>query len=108
MLAASRYGKLVRPYDDGTFGDGRPGRERRRPLDNWSPGVDLPDGLRPGIICGIATLPDLWQAMVPWHAAVHFGVGGAMRDLHTSPAALIFWPWHAYVDNVYYSWEHCP
>jgi hypothetical protein len=24
-----------------------------------------------------------------------------------SPAALIFWPWHAYVDNVYQRWELC-
>jgi hypothetical protein len=46
--------------------------------------------------------------MLKWHSDLHFGVGGAMKDLHTSPAALIFWPWHAYVDNVYWDWEHCP
>jgi hypothetical protein len=24
-----------------------------------------------------------------------------------APAALIFWPWHAYVDNIYRDWEFC-
>jgi hypothetical protein len=55
-----------------------------------------------------ASTPDLWQAMLKWHSDLHFGVGGAMKDLHTSPAALIFWPWHAYVDNVYWDWSIAP
>jgi hypothetical protein len=97
--------RAVRPYDDGSFDKGG---VPRPPIANDDPGIALPLSLQPGVICAEATLPDLWQAMLTWHADVHFGVGGTMQDIHTSPAALIFWPWHAFVDNIYWNWEHCP
>jgi hypothetical protein len=78
------------------------------PLQNFNPGIALPDALRAAALCTIQTLPELWDAMRSWHAAVHGGVGGAMRTIQTNaPAALIFWPWHAYVDNIYTEWELC-
>jgi hypothetical protein len=98
---------VVHEYDDGTMDRSGQG-ELRSPIQNSSPNIALPAALEPGAVCAQATLPDLWQAMLKWHSDLHFGVGGAMKDLHTSPAALIFWPWHAYVDNVYWDWEHCP
>jgi hypothetical protein len=99
--------RVVHEYDDGTMDRSGQG-ELRSPIQNSSPNIALPAALEPGAVCAQATLPDLWQAMLKWHSDLHFGVGGAMKDLHTSPAALIFWPWHAYVDNVYWDWEHCP
>jgi hypothetical protein len=52
------------------------------------------------------TLDDLANyVFVNWHNSVHNAVGGAMLDPSTSPAAVIFWAWHAYVDNIYAQWE---
>jgi hypothetical protein len=80
----------------------------REPLENFKPEVELPAALRSPRLCDIATLPELWNAMRDWHDSVHAGVGGAMRTIGMeAPAALIFWPWHAYVDNIYRDWEFC-
>ena len=100
----------VEPYDDGTMDRSAGGSATamlRSPLQNINPNIALPAGLQPPALCNLTTLRDLWLAMLQWHADVHFGVGGAMQDIHVSPSALIFWPWHAYVDNVYWDWEHC-
>jgi hypothetical protein len=80
----------------------------REPLENFKPEVELPAALRSPRLCDIATLPELWNAMRDWHDLVHADVGGAMRTIGMeAPAALIFWPWHAYVDNIYRDWELC-
>ena len=50
----------------------------------------------------------------PWHNYIHVVMGGRgrMRGVmgnFRSPAAAIFWLWHAMVDDVWKSWEqHCP
>jgi hypothetical protein len=73
-----------------------------------NPRINLPSELRSPALCALATIQDLWSAMRAWHNAVHAGVGGAMTTLaKNAPAALIFWPWHAYVDNIYLQWELC-
>jgi hypothetical protein len=78
------------------------------PIVNWKPDVALPAALQPSALCSIPTLPELWDAMREFHNAVHATVGGAMRTVQSeSPSALIFWPWHAYVDNIYLRWELC-
>ena len=41
-----------------------------------------------------------------WHGPVHGAIGGIMGTFD-SPAAPIFWCWHAYVDDIYYDWQHC-
>jgi hypothetical protein len=80
----------------------------RAPLEDFQPNVKLPATMRSPGLCDIATVPDLWSAMRDWHDSVHAGVGGAMRTIGLeAPAALIFWPWHAYVDNIYLDWELC-
>ncbi len=35
------------------------------------------------------------------------GIGGAMGFQETAAAAAIFYPWHAYVDELFHRWEHC-
>lgn len=40
----------------------------------------------------------------PWHGGVHVNIGGVMSQLK-SPSAVIFWPWHAYLDDVWKEWE---
>ena len=41
------------------------------------------------------------------HNDVHNAIGGAMRNPTTSPAAAIFWIWHAWVDEIYWDYEIC-
>lgn len=41
------------------------------------------------------------------HDAVHNAIGGVMGDSQRSPAAAIFWIWHAWVDEVYWDYEQC-
>jgi FG-GAP-like repeat/Common central domain of tyrosinase len=48
--------------------------------------------------------PDL----VAWHANVHVTVGGVMRDIDVSPCAAVFWPWHAFIDDIYEDWIRRP
>ncbi|MFA7446606.1 MAG: tyrosinase family protein [Flavobacteriaceae bacterium] len=40
----------------------------------------------------------------PWHNFVHNNIGGIMMT-GKSPAAVIFWIWHAYVDDVWKEWD---
>jgi hypothetical protein len=91
--------QLVRPFDDG---------RERRPIANPEPNRPIPASLLDPAICAIPDLHDLGHATIPWHNGVHGAVGGAMGFISTSPAALVFWPWHAYVDTVYERWEACP
>jgi hypothetical protein len=91
----------VRPYDNGSVAD-------RTPLQNFNPGMPLPvQFTRPGL-CGIPTLDELGDDINQWHGDVHVAVGGAMGDADTSPAAPIFWCWHAFIDDVALDWETCP
>lgn len=39
------------------------------------------------------------------HGTVHVRVGGIMRNAAISPAAAIFWLWHAWVDDVWYCYQ---
>ncbi len=40
-----------------------------------------------------------------YHSAVHEAVRGDMFDIHTSPKDPVFWPWHAFLDNVWLTWQ---
>jgi hypothetical protein len=77
------------------------------PLVNASPGLAKPSGIQSANICSRETFDDLYHATHHWHDDVHLAVGGAMRTFD-SPAAVIFWPWHTYVDMVYAEWQACP
>ena len=39
------------------------------------------------------------------HNTVHGAVGGVMANPQQSPAAAVFWIWHAYVDEIYWDYE---
>ncbi|WP_437502239.1 tyrosinase family protein [Sorangium sp. So ce1099] len=45
------------------------------------------------------------RAVEPWHDIVHGAIGGAMSSVSAAPAALIFWCWHAYLDDLYWDWQ---
>ena len=83
---------------------------------NWSPNRSLTRNLQFPNICNLDMDPtspssaDCCQDGLsrqiedPWHNPVHGIMGGVMRNFR-SPAAPIFWLWHAYVDDVWKTWE---
>ena len=77
-------------------------------LESGSGSRPLPPELASGEICALPDRAALWEAMRLWHGWVHENLGGAMAEIDTSPSALIFWPWHAYVDEIFRRWETCP
>jgi len=79
----------------------------RPPLRNLTPELPLPPEFRFPGICKIGDGEKLGDALNGWHGSVHVKVGGAMGSLEISPAAPIFWCWHAYIDDVYWAWERC-
>jgi Common central domain of tyrosinase len=74
-----------------------------------SPSIALPSGLTAANIC--AQNPNnvfFFNAVSGWHGQVHIVTGGSGTfSTFDSPAALIFWPWHKYVDDLYAQWQAC-
>jgi Common central domain of tyrosinase len=42
--------------------------------------------------------------MSPFHNSVHVAVGGVMATFR-SPEAPIFWPWHSFIDDIWWTWQ---
>ena len=87
---------VVKPRDDGT---------PRPPLTNQTPNLPLPARFASPAVCSYANADQLGNDINGWHGSVHGAVGGTMTDISNSPAAPIFWPWHAFIDDVYYDWQ---
>ena len=79
----------------------------RPPLTNLDPRRPIPSSLSGGNVCSFSNGTSLVQATNSWHGGVHIAIGGTMADAAISPAAVIFWPWHAFVDNIYARWHDC-
>jgi hypothetical protein len=91
--------RLVKPRDDGTA---------RQALGNADPRRPLPLFLTSPAVCAIPTGGALAEALDPWHDDVHVdGIGGAMAPIGESAACAVFYPWHAFVDEVYWTWQQC-
>lgn len=100
-------------------------------IHEWCPGVALPSQISLPDICNLdmdPIFPDPGMFMdgnpspnglsrnieTPWHDDVHVIMGklttpptsdDAVMSNFRSPAAPIFWLWHAYVDDVWKTWE---
>lgn len=71
---------------------------------NPSPNRPMPGNLRNlAAFPSASALSDDMQ-LVAWHADVHVTVGGVMRNVAVSPCAAVFWPWHAFIDDIYEDW----
>ncbi|WP_412762755.1 tyrosinase family protein [Peribacillus frigoritolerans] len=53
------------------------------------------------------TVEALGDALIRPHNDVHIAVGGVMNNVTRSPEAPIFWPWHAFIDDIWWEWERC-
>lgn len=80
----------------------------RPPLQNLNPGIPKPAQFEYPQVCENFDDPDdLGNAINPWHGQVHCAIGGTMCNIMQASAAPIFWCWHAFVDHVYWDWQHC-
>ncbi|MGQ8901389.1 tyrosinase family protein, partial [Bacillus sp. TSA_111.2] len=78
----------------------------RSPLVNLNPNLPLPLRFTYPALCLFSNGDELGNAVAPWHNSVHTTVGGSMADFPNASAAPIFWCWHAFVDHVYWNWQH--
>jgi hypothetical protein len=78
----------------------------RPPLRNLTPNRPKPAEFAPPSVCNFASATVLGDAVNPWHGSVHTTIGGTMADITISPAAPIFWCWHAYVDEIYWDFQN--
>lgn len=93
---------------------------RRLTLPSWAPWEPLPEAFRtngarhPGMgttdfaaFCDdtIGHFPndDVLGVILSWgpHFATHARTGGDMALIHKAPLSPIFWPWHAFIDDLY-------
>lgn len=97
---------------------------------NWNPGNSLPQNLSLPVVAGTnndicdhlmkPTLPQVDDNVLssptytadglsrrietPWHNTVHNSLGGVF-NIFRAPATPVFFLWHAYVDDVWKSWD---
>ena len=72
---------------------------------NGNPNQPAPSNIL--VPCSFGTASAYGRAVEPWHDSVHVAVGGAMANIPSAPAAVIFWCWHAYLDDLYWDWQRC-
>jgi hypothetical protein len=82
-------------------------------FESTNPRVALPTRYEPQNICSFDSATSLALDIgagitrTPgYHNMVHNTIGGTMQSMD-SPAAAIFWPWHAFVDDIFQSWLDC-
>lgn len=103
------------------------GRPEWAPLPAWDPASPIPpefnipgsgpDALRdltPNVsfspqfdhvnLGNFETEAALGNALMGPHGTVHIRVGGLMGDFR-SPSAPIFWPWHSFLDDIWWEWQ---
>lgn len=65
---------------------------------SFSPDFDEP------ALASFTSDDELGMALMGPHGTVHVQVGGVMADFR-SPSAPIFWPWHSFVDDIWWAWQ---
>jgi Common central domain of tyrosinase len=79
----------------------------RPPLENLNPNMPLPSKFAEPMLCEYKDADTLGSDVSGWHGNVHTMVGGTMGQFSIASAAPIFWCFHAFVDEIYYDWQHC-
>jgi len=69
--------------------------------------VSLPSSAMLPRLCRYRSAAALAEDIESWHNRVHRDVGSIFTDQETSAAAALFFPWHAFVDNIYDAWLSC-
>lgn len=66
---------------------------------SFSPRFDLPN------LASFHSDEELGMALIGPHNRVHRRVGGVMNNLWRAPEAPIFWPWHSFIDDIWWNWQ---
>lgn len=71
---------------------------------NLNPGINFSPDFDHSNLGNFETDTDLGMAIMGRHGSVHITVGGLMGNFR-SPAAPIFWPWHSFLDDIWWAWQ---
>lgn len=73
-------------------------------LRNRTPNIDFSPVGYPAF-CGLTSVAAFGATMIRLHNDVHAAIGGAMADARSAPTSPIFWPLHAFIDDLWAAWE---
>ena len=73
-------------------------------LVNLDPNVSFSPEFDEANLGNFDTDEELGMALMGPHNLVHDTIGGIMDDLR-SPSAPIFWPWHSFIDDIWWTWQ---
>lgn len=74
-------------------------------LQNLDPQVSFSPEFDQENLKNYETVEALAEAVMPLHNQVHQRVGGVMNDLQFAPEAPIFWPFHGFIDDIWWEWQ---
>ena len=96
---------IVKRKDDGKPWD----KDFPDNLANTTPpfGSEIPDSFKLPELCNFPVVDTLFRHISFWHSDIHWTLGSVMLD-DRSPAAPIFWAFHAFLVEIYDNWKTCP
>lgn len=74
-------------------------------LQNLDPQVSFSPEFDQQNLINFKTVEELGEALIPRHNLVHQRVGGVMNDQRRAPEAPIFWPFHSFIDDIWWNWQ---
>lgn len=74
-------------------------------LENLNPNVSFSPQFDPENLANYETVEELGAAIIPLHNLVHRRIGGIMNDMFRAPEAPIFWPFHSFIDDIWWNWQ---
>ena len=74
-------------------------------LRNLNPNVSFSPEFDQENLPNFRTVEELGQALMARHNLVHSRIGGVMNNLQRAPEAPIFWPFHSYIDDIWWEWQ---
>lgn len=74
-------------------------------LQNTNPQVSFSPEFDTENLVNFETAEELGLALMERHNTVHARVGGVMNNLQRAPEAPIFWPFHSFIDDIWWEWQ---
>ncbi|WP_066633095.1 tyrosinase family protein [Desulfolucanica intricata] len=74
-------------------------------LQNLNPNVSFSPEFDQENLINFATVEELGEALIPRHNLVHRRIGGVMNNMRRAPVAPIFWPFHSFIDDIWWDWQ---
>lgn len=80
-------------------------REGSGRLRNLDPRISFSPRFDPENLAAFQSDAELGAALMEAHNEVHAKVGGVFNDLSRAPEAPIFWPFHSFIDDIWWEWQ---